>query len=66
MMGVQLGVPTGESKYECDIKGSYEGRTWWVNNHVVVSGKGAQADLEELIGKCNSVAINRLGDVVRR
>lgn len=64
-MGMQPGGPTGESKYECDIKGFYEGRTWWVKNHVVVSGNGAQSDIEELLRKCNSVAISRLGDVIK-
>ncbi len=59
------GGPTGESKYECDIKGSYKGRTWWVKNHVVVSQKGAQADMEELLRTCNSVAVSRLGDVIK-
>ena len=59
------GGPTGESKYECDISGSYEGRTWWVRNHIEVTGKGAQADIEELLRICNSVAITRLGDVIK-
>ncbi len=63
LLGSGSGVPTGDHRYECHLKGSFSGRNWWVKHTIPSSDKGRQADLEELIRQCNQEAITRIARI---